>query len=87
MAEDLRHGRRPANMQDDEAAIYQFCMELHQAKNVSDATFKAVKDMFGERAVVELIALNGYYTMLAMVLNVAQQPLAGGVAPPLPVLM
>lgn len=86
VAEDLRHGRRPAAMQDDEAVIYQFCTELHETKNVSDATFKAVKDMFGECAVVELIALTGYYTMLAMVLNVAQQPLAGGVAPPLPAL-
>ena len=86
VAEDLRHGRRPAAMQDDEAIIYQFCTEFHQTKNVSDPTFKAVKDKFGECAVVELIALTGYYTMLAMVLNVAQQPLAGGVAPPLPVL-
>lgn len=86
VAEDLRHGRRPANMQEDEAAIYQFCTELHQTKGVSDPTFKAVFDLFGERALVELIALNGYYTMLAMVLNVAQQPLAGGVPPPLPVL-
>ena len=86
VAEDLRHGRHPANMQADEAIIYQFCTELHATKNVSDATFNAVKDTFGERAVVELIALNGYYTMLAMVLNVAQQPLAGGVPPPLPVL-
>ena len=86
VAEDLRHGRRPAAMQDDEAAIYQFCIELHENKNVSDAAFNAMKAAFGERAVVELIALCGYYTMLAMVLNVAQQPLAGGVAAPLPVL-
>jgi 4-carboxymuconolactone decarboxylase len=86
VAEDLRHGRRPAAMQEDEAIIYQFCTELHQTKKVSDPTFNAVKDKFGERAVVELIALTGYYTMLAMVLNVAQQPLAGGVAPPLPEL-
>lgn len=86
VAEDLAQGKRPANMQDDEAAIYQFCTELHETKKVSDPTFKAVFDLFGERAVVELIALTGYYTMLAMVLNVAQQPLAGGVAPPLPVL-
>ena len=84
VAEDLRHGRRPAAMQEDEAIIYQFCTELHQTKKVSDPTFNAVKDKFGERVVVELIALTGYYTMLAMVLNVAQQPLAGGVAPPLP---
>jgi 4-carboxymuconolactone decarboxylase len=33
--------------------------------------------------VIDLIALTGYYTMLAMVLNVGQEPLPGGKAPPL----
>lgn len=86
VAEDLAQGKRPAGMKDDEAIVYQFCMELHETKKVSDSSFKAVADLFGERGVVDLIALTGYYTMLAMVLNVAQQPLAGGVTPPLPML-
>ena len=86
VASDLAQGRRPAGMKDDEAVIYQFCKELHETKAVSDATFKAVLDQFGERGVIDLIGLTGYYTMLAMVLNVAQQPLPGGVPPPLPVL-
>ncbi len=83
VAEDLARGLRPTGMQDDEAIIYQFCTELHETKGVSDVAFKAVADKFGERGVVDLIALTGYYTMLAMVLNVAQQPLPGGVPPPL----
>jgi len=85
-AEDLRLGKRPRAMQDDEAAVYQFLKELHETHGVSDATFAAVADRFGEQGVIDLIGLSGYYTMLAMVLNVAQQPLPGGVAPPLPVL-
>jgi 4-carboxymuconolactone decarboxylase len=83
VAEDLAQGRRPAAMKDDEASVYQFCVELHETQRVSDPTFKAVADKFGERGVVDLIALTGYYTMLAMVLNVAQQPLPDGVPPPL----
>lgn len=86
VAEDLRLGRRPAAMKDDEAAIYQFIKELHDSKAVSDATFKAVADKFGERGVIELIALTGYYAMLAMVLNVGQQPLPDNALPPLPAL-
>ena len=86
VAADLAQGRHPAGMKDDEAAIYQFCTELHETQAVSDATFKAVADKFGERGVIDLVGLTGYYTMLAMVLNVGQQPLPGGVAPPLPVL-
>jgi 4-carboxymuconolactone decarboxylase len=86
VAADLARGLRPTAMKDDEAIIYQFCKELHENKNVSDAAFKAVVDRFGERGVMDLIGLTGYYTMLAMVLNVAQQALPGGVAPPLAVL-
>jgi len=84
--EDLAQGRRPRNLRDDEAALYQFCTELHETHGVSNATFAAAVERFGEQGVIDLIGLTGYYTMLAMVLNVAQQPLPGGVAPPLPVL-
>ena len=86
VADDLARGVRPAAMKDDEAIIYQFLKELHETKNVGDATFKAMADKFGERGVIDLIGLTGYYTMLAMVLNVAQQPLPGGAAPPLAIL-
>ena len=86
VAADLARGLRPAAMQEDEAIVYQFCKELHETKRVSDATFKAMRDKFGERGVIDLIGLTGYYTMLAMVLNVAQQPLPGGTPPPLPAL-
>lgn len=86
VAADLAQGKRPAGMKNDEATIYQFCTELHETTAVRDATFKAVADEFGERGVIDLIGVTGYYSMLAMVLNVAQQPLPGGVAPPLAVL-
>ena len=83
VAEDVRRGRRPAGMKDDEAAIYQFCTELHQTKGVSDAAFKAVADRFGEPGVIDLIGVTGYYTMMAMVINVAREPLPAGESPPL----
>jgi 4-carboxymuconolactone decarboxylase len=83
VAADLAQGKRPSGMQDDEASVYQFCKELHATKAVSDATFKALADKFGERGVIDLIALTGYYTMLAMLLNVAQQPLPNNAPPPL----
>ena len=81
--EDLRQGRRPRNLREDEAAVYDFITELHATRGVSDATFERVAKPFGEQGVIDLIALTGYYTMLAMVLNVGQEPLPGGKAPPL----
>ena len=82
-AEDLAQGRRPRNLSDDEASVYDFLKELHATHGVSDATFARVAERFGEQGVIDLIALTGYYTMLAMVLNVGQEPLPGGKAPPL----
>ena len=86
VAAELAQGRHPSGMKDDEAAIYRFCTELHETRAVSDTAFRAVADQFGERGVIDLVGLTGYYTMLAMVLNVGQQPLPGGATPPLPTL-
>jgi len=83
---DLEQGKHPAGMTEDEEIVYQFCKEVHETKTVSDSVFKAAVDKFGERGVIDLIGLTGYYTMLAMVLNVARQPLPNGAPPPLPAL-
>jgi 4-carboxymuconolactone decarboxylase len=50
---------------------------------VSDATFKAAKDRFGERGVVDLIGVTGYYSLVSMLLNVDRYPLPDGVQPEL----
>jgi 4-carboxymuconolactone decarboxylase len=86
VAEDLAQGKRPHGMQEDEAAIYDFSHELHNEHGVSDAVFKAVVDKFGERGVVDLIAVNGYYSLVSMILNVDRAPVPGGGKPPLPPL-
>src|SRR6266568_4370164 len=86
VAEDLAQGRRPAGMQEDEAVIYDFSHELHNQHAVSDATFKAAVDKFGEQGVVDLIAVNGYYVLVSMILNVDRAPIPGGGKPPLPLL-
>jgi 4-carboxymuconolactone decarboxylase len=83
VAEDLAQGRRPAGMQDDEAAIHDFSHQLHNQHGVSDAVYKAVVDRFGEQGVMDLIAVNGYYVLVSMVLNVDRTPLPGGAKPPL----
>lgn len=86
VADELALGKRPSAMKDDESMVYHFCTELHETKGLSDTTFNAAKAMFGERGVIDLIGICGYYAMLAMVLNVGQQPLPGGVPPPLAAL-
>lgn len=81
---DLKQGKRPGGMKDDEALVYQFLTELHATKTVGDGTFNAAKQKFGEQGVLDLTAVSGYYTMLAMILGVAGNPVPAGVAAPLP---
>jgi 4-carboxymuconolactone decarboxylase len=68
----IRDGRRPTGMSDDEETVYDFSTELHKNKRVSDATFARAERRFGKPAVVDLVGINAYYTLLAMQLNVAR---------------
>lgn len=86
IGEDIAHGRRPAKMDADETIVYNFSRELHETQGVSDATFKAARERFGERGVVDLIAVNGFYGLVSMALNVDRTPLPEGVKAPLPPL-
>jgi 4-carboxymuconolactone decarboxylase len=70
--EDLLAGRHPAAMQDDEAAIYDFCMELATQHKVSDTTFARTRDLLGEQALADLTVITGVYVTISMILNVAQ---------------
>src|SRR5215475_4045803 len=67
---DLGAGKRPQNMKEDETALYDFVTEMYRDKNISDATFKATLDKFGERGVMDLIGIIGYYDIVAMALIV-----------------
>ncbi|HEX6364007.1 MAG TPA: carboxymuconolactone decarboxylase family protein [Albitalea sp.] len=72
--EAVRDGRRPGDMDDEEACVHDFTHELLQHHGVSDATYRAALARFGERGVVELTSLVGYFAMVSMVLNVARTP-------------
>lgn len=86
VAEDVRQGRVPTGMKDDEAIVYRFSRELHLKRGVSDETYKLALDKFGEQGVVDLVAVNGYYVLVAMTLNVDRTPIPDGGTPPLPLL-
>lgn len=83
----LRDGRRPSSMSAQEAVVYDFVTELSVNKGVCDSTYLECRNCFDEQAVLELISLVGYFTMISMVLNVAHTPaeIVEGVAP-LPLL-
>ncbi|HEX4278824.1 MAG TPA: hypothetical protein VHZ74_25885 [Bryobacteraceae bacterium] len=81
--DSLATGKRPSPMDADEEIVYNFCNELLNKTQVSDANFKAAAGKFGERGVVDLIGTMGYYNMVSMLLNVDRYPLPDGVKPAL----
>ena len=71
----IADGRRPIGMAEYEEIVYEFSMELHANKSVSDATYKRALEKFGEQGIIDLTAANAYYTFNAMMLNVARTAL------------
>jgi 4-carboxymuconolactone decarboxylase len=85
LADAIAEGRRPAGMNPDEEIVYNYATELLKNKQISDATFERAKSRFGPQGVVDMTGIVGYYTLLALQLNVAQHPGAtdGKKLPPL----
>lgn len=79
----IAEGRQPPNLPADEAVLYAFSVELHQNQSVSDTTYADALQCFGEQGVMDLVGINGYYTLLSMVMNVARTPAPTSTASPL----
>jgi 4-carboxymuconolactone decarboxylase len=79
----IADAHRPDNMAEDEEAAYDMSIEIQRTKRVSDATWNKALAKFGEQGVIDLLGINGYYTLLAMTLNAARTALPAGVAEPL----
>ena len=64
-------GRKPDNMKDDEAVVWEFTTQLRRDHGVDDAIYAKALEKFGERGIIDLIGVNGYYDVVSMTLNVA----------------
>ena len=67
-------GRRPDALPDDEQIVWDFVTELTRTKRVSDTTYARALAAFGERGTIDLAGIVGYYSLLAMTMNVARVP-------------
>ena len=76
----IAEGRKPAGLEADEQAVYNFTAEALRTGQVSDATFNAAKQQLGERGVVEVMGVIGYYQTVSLLTNVDRYPLPDGVA-------
>jgi 4-carboxymuconolactone decarboxylase len=78
IAEAIAEGRRPQGMAEDEEALHDFVTELLVTRGVSDPTYARAVAAFGESGVIDILGIVGYYTTLAMIMNVARTPLFEG---------
>lgn len=80
----IREGRRPVFAQSDEETVYDYCLELHENRTVAEQSYRRAHELLGTVGLVELTALVGYYTMVAMTLIAHEVPLPAGATPELP---
>ena len=66
--------RRPTSRDPAVQVLWQVVDQIHRTHRVSDETFAEAVALFGEQCLVELVVAVGYYTTLAMVMNVARTP-------------
>lgn len=81
LIEALRAGQRPAAMTPEEAAVYDLMQELHATRAVSPATYAAAHAILGETGLVELVGTIGYYSLIAMTLNIFECATPDGTLP------
>lgn len=68
----IREARRPDDLTGDEQVIHDFVSEILATRRVSDTTFERAKAAFGEQALVDICGVTGYYSLLAMTMNMAR---------------
>jgi len=80
--EAIRLAQAPVFADGAEAEVYEFARELQQTGSVDAPLHAAVTARWGERGVVELTGVIGYYTMVSMTLNAHEIPLPDGASAP-----
>jgi len=78
--EALRQGAAPRSLAPDEQDALDFVDELLTTHGVSDLTYRTALARWGERGVVELTTLVGYFAMVSWLMNVARTPAQAGEA-------
>ena len=82
--EALRTGREPVFADEKQAIVHAFARELHRNRQVSDDAYERAVRALGLKAVVELVGVLGYYTLISMTINAFHVPLPDGAPEPFP---
>ncbi len=74
----IRDGEVPEFENDEQRVIYEVAMAMHRDRKLSDPLYAKAIKVLGQTAVIDLIGILGYYTLVSMTLNAFQVPLPEG---------
>jgi 4-carboxymuconolactone decarboxylase len=77
----IARGDDPPFTEDDERVVHAIATQLGAGGRVDDATYAAGRTLLGDRGMIELVALCGYYTLVSYTLNAFEVPLPPGQEP------
>ncbi len=81
----IANRQRPTSMSADQTVVYDFTTELLRHQHVDDETYERARQRFGERGIIDMIGVAGYYAFLSMMMNVGQTAVpTNSDVPPLP---
>ncbi len=83
VVEAIRDRRRPGFDDAVEEMVYVVCSELYDTHALSDDTHDRASELLGQQALIELVAIIGFYSMIALTLNAFEAPVPEGGPPPL----
>ncbi len=79
----LALGETPKEMSEEQSVLHTLAQQCLTQGSPSDDIYERAIELFGRPGVLDAIALTGYYSMIAMVLNTAKIPLPDGTPIPL----
>jgi 4-carboxymuconolactone decarboxylase len=80
--EAIRTGEQPIFDRADAAALYGFTHELLHNRRISDATYRTAEKELGKQALVELVGIIGYYTLISTTIVAFEIPVPEGESEP-----
>lgn len=84
VVEAIAQARRPSDLDEITAAVYDVVDELQRTRDVTTPTFDRAVRALGEPGLIDVVGTVGYYTTLAMVMNTSRAPTPDSAGPRLP---
>ena len=73
----IRDRRTPPFEKEDERVVYDVSRALHETHRIGDALYAEALKVLGQKRLIDLVGVLGYYTLISMTINAFDVPLEG----------